>query len=245
MQQPSINPNTPKFFGRRKGRTIRCAKSALLADFLPSLRISNTTEISTQMFGCPVEKIYLEIGFGNGEHLAEQARRNPKIGFIGAEVFQNGVANLLSLITGIKIKDELPETIKLSDGRVDNIRIFDDDMRLLFQRIPDNSLDKVFLLFPDPWPKKRHAGRRFVNPENLRELSRCLKKGGILRIATDHKVYKHWTLHQLHDCPFFAWTATCGNDWKHEPIDWVQTKYQRKALREGRRAVFLDYKNIK
>ncbi len=245
MYQSEQNTNIPKFFGRRKGRTIRCAKSTLLTDFLPHLRISETTELSHRMFGEPVEKIYLEIGFGNGEHLAEQALRNPKVGFIGAEVFQNGVANLLSLITGIKIKDELPETIKLSSERTDNIRIFDNDIRLLFKRIPDNFLDKVFLLFPDPWPKKRHANRRFVNPENLQELSRCLKKGGILRIATDHKVYKHWTLRQLHACPLFEWTATCGNDWKHEPSDWVQTKYQRKALREGRRAVFLDYKNIK
>ena len=96
----------------------------------------------------------------------------------------------------------------------------------------------------DPWPKKRHASRRFVNPDNLKELARILKKGGILRIATDHKVYKSWTLHQMHDCPDFRWTATCGNDWKKEPGDWVQTKYQRKAEREGRRAVFLDYERI-
>ena len=110
--------------------------------------------------------------------------------------------------------------------------------------MPNQFLDKIYLLFPDPWPKKRHASRRFVNPENLQELSRLLKKGGILRIATDHKVYKSWTLHQMHACPDFKWTATCGNDWKHEPADWVQTKYQRKAIREGRRAVFLDYEKV-
>lgn len=236
--------NAPKFFGRRKGRTIHCAKTTLLQKFLPQIRISPNTEISQNMFGAPVQKVYLEIGFGNGEHLAGQALKNPEVGFIGAEVFQNGVANLLSLITGIKIKDELPETITLSPERVDNIRVFDDDMRLLFARIPDNFLDKVFVLFPDPWPKKRHASRRFINPDNLREIARCLKTGGILRVATDHKVYKHWTLHQMHDCPSFRWTARCGNDWKHEPADWVQTKYQRKALREGRRPVFLDYEKI-
>lgn len=236
--------NAPKFFGRRKGRTIHCAKTTLLQKFLPQIRISPNTEISQNMFGTSVRKVYLEIGFGNGEHLAGQALKNPEIGFIGAEVFQNGVANLLSLITGIKIKDELPETITLSPERVDNIRVFDDDMRLLFARIPDNFLDKVFVLFPDPWPKKRHASRRFINPDNLREIARCLKTGGILRVATDHKVYKHWTLHQMRDCPCFRWTARCGNDWKHEPADWVQTKYQRKALREGRRPVFLDYEKI-
>jgi len=234
----------PKFFGRRKGRTIRCAKSTLLADFLPQIRLTPQTKINLQMYGVPVNKMYLEIGFGNGEHLAEQALRHPDIGFIGAEVFQNGVANLLTLITGIKIKDDLPQTIRLSPDRVDNIRIFDDDVRLLFAQIPDNSLDKIFLLFPDPWPKKRHADRRFINPDNLKQLARCLKTGGILRIATDHKIYKHWVLHQLHDFPAFQWTATCGNDWKHEPTDWIQTKYQSKAIREGRRPVFLDYQKI-
>lgn len=237
--------DTPKFFGRRKGRTIRCAKTALLNNFLPQIKINDTTPITNRLFGTDIKKVYLEIGFGNGEHIAAQALKNPDIGFIGAEVFQNGVANLLSLITGIKTKDEIPDTIRLTGNRVDNIRIFDDDIRLLFARIPDSFLDKVFVLFPDPWPKKRHANRRLINQDNLNEIARCLKSGGILRIATDHKVYKHWVLHQLHECPHFKWTATCGNDWKHEPSDWVQTKYQRKAIKEGRRTVFLITKEYK
>lgn len=235
----------PKFFGRRKGRTIRKAKTTLLEAFLPQIKITPSTILTKQdLFGKPVKQVYLEIGFGNGEHLAGQAKNNPEIGFIGAEVFQNGVANLLSLITGIKEGTDLPETIHLEAERADNIRVHDDDMRLLFSRIPDNFLDKVFVLFPDPWPKTRHASRRFINPENLQEISRILKKDGILRVATDHKVYKSWTLHQMHNCPQFIWTATCGNDWKHEPIDWVETKYQRKAIREGRKPVFLDFKKV-
>lgn len=235
----------PHFFGRRKGRVIRKTKTTLLESFLPNLRISKNTAFDKEtLFGTEVDEICLEIGFGNGEHIAGQARINPRTGYIGAEVFQNGVANLLSLITGIKITADLPEKITLEPGRVDNIRIWDDDIRLLFKNMPDQFLDKIYLLFPDPWPKKRHASRRFVNPENLQELSRLLKKGGILRIATDHKVYKSWTLRQMHACPDFKWTATCGNDWKHEPADWVQTKYQRKAIREGRRAVFLDYEKV-
>ena len=209
------------------------------------MRISKNTAFDKEtLFGTEVDEICLEIGFGNGEHIAGQACKNPRTGYIGAEVFQNGVANLLSLITGIKITADLPEKITLEPGRVDNIRIWDDDIRLLFKNMPNQFLDKIYLLFPDPWPKKRHASRRFVNPENLQELSRLLKKGGILRIATDHKVYKSWTLHQMHACPDFKWTATCGNDWKHEPADWVQTKDQRKAIREGRRAVFLDYEKV-
>ena len=235
----------PHFFGRRKGRVIRKTKTTLLESFLPALKIEEDTNFKApDLFGVPVKQICLEIGFGNGEHLAGQAKNNPDIGYIGAEVFQNGVANLLSLITGIKVTSDLPQTITLEKGRVDNIRIWDNDIRLLFKSMPNNFLDKVYLLFPDPWPKKRHASRRFVNQENLKELARILKKGGILRIATDHKVYKSWTLHQMHDCPLFRWTATCGNDWKHEPQDWVQTKYQRKAIKEGRRAVFLDYEKL-
>lgn len=235
----------PHFFGRRKGRVIRKTKTTLLETFLPTLKIDEHTNFKApDLFGVPVKQICLEIGFGNGEHLAGQAKNNSDVGYIGAEVFQNGVANLLSLITGIKVTADLPETITLETGRVDNIRVWDNDIRLLFKSMPDNFLDKVYLLFPDPWPKKRHASRRFVNKDNLKELARILKPGGILRIATDHKVYKSWTLNQMHDCPLFRWTATCGNDWKHEPKDWVQTKYQRKALKEGRRPVFLDYEKL-
>lgn len=235
----------PKFFGRRKGRIIRKAKSTLLDTFLPRIRINEDTPIdASKLFPVPVKKICLEIGFGSGDHLAGQALNNPDTGFIGAEVFQNGVANLLTLITGIKEGTDIPAEINLLPGRVDNIRVFDDDIRLLFKRLPDGFLDCVYLLFPDPWPKKRHASRRFVNPDNLKELARILKKGGILRIATDHKIYKGWTLRQMHECPDFRWTATCGNDWKHEPAGWVQTKYQRKAIRKGRRPVFLDYERL-
>lgn len=241
----NTNLETPKFYGRRQGRRIRKAKSTLLEAFLPKLSISNDQKLNKDsLFSYPVKQICLEIGFGNGEHLAGQALRNPENGYIGAEVFKNGVANLLSIITGIKEGDNLPEKIELLPEYKDNIRIFSDDIRLLFKQIPDNFLDKIFVLFPDPWPKKRHADRRFINQENLKEISRILKKGGILRVATDHKIYKGWTLRQLHENPNFRWTARCGNDWKHEPRDWVQTKYQRKAIREGRRAVFLDFERL-
>lgn len=235
----------PKFFGRRKGRIIRKAKSTLLERFLPQIQITADTPLTQEsLFDFPVKELCLEIGFGNGNHLAGQALQHPENGYIGAEVFQNGVANLLTLLTGIKEGDSLPSSIKLLPERRDNIRVYADDIRLLFKNMPNHFLDKVFLLFPDPWPKKRHASRRFINPDNLQELARIIKHGGILRIATDHKVYKSWTLHQMHQDPNFVWTATCGQDWKHEPSDWVKTKYQQKALREGRRPVFLDYRRI-
>ena len=234
----------PKFYGRRRGRKIRKAKSGLLDRFLPCLNISDKQTIAPNIFGTPVKEIWLEIGFGNGEHIAFQSRNHPDIGFIGAEVFQNGIANLLSLITGIKENADMPKEIKLLPNRSDNLRIWSDDVRLLFSQIPDGLLSKVFLLFPDPWPKKRHASRRFVNPDNLKELARILKKGGILRIATDHPIYKTWTLRQMHADSNFRWTAKTGNDWRKPPSDWVETKYQRKAILEGRRPIFLDFERL-
>ena len=125
-----------------------------------------------------------------------------------------------------------------------NIRVFDDDVRLLFSLLPSASFDKIFLLFPDPWPKTRHANRRFVNPDNLRELARLLKKGGILKIATDHPVYKKWTLDVMHRNKDFRWTAKCSDDWRYPPADWFETKYQRKAIREGRRPVFFEFERV-
>ena len=235
----------PKFFGRRKGRTIRKTKNILLDRFLPLIRINeNTCFDKKTLFGCEVDKINLEIGFGDGVHLAGQAANYPNIGFIGIEVFQNGVANLLTLITGVKHGQNIPEKIELLEGRKDNIRVFDDDARLLFNKIPDGFVDRVFLLFPDPWPKKRHADRRFVNPDNLKELARIIKKGGVLRIATDHKVYKSWTLRKMSECSSFRWTAKCSDDWRNPPLDWVETKYQQKAIREGRKPVFFEYERI-
>ena len=251
IEKMLLTDNQPKFYGRRQGRKLRKAKSTLLDSFLPQVILSPQTEFNKDtLFGHPVKKVCLEIGFGNGEHIAGQALNNPDCGFIGAEVFKNGIASLLGLLTGIKEGSDLPEKITLLSGRKDNIRIFNDDVRLLFSRIPDGFLDKVFVLFPDPWPKKRHAFRRFINPDNLKEISRILKKGGMLRVATDHKIYKGWALHQT--CSFtnengekvFRWTAKCSNDWRLPPRDWVETKYQRKALAEGRKPVFLDFEKI-
>ncbi len=231
----------PHFYGRRQGRRLRKAKSVLMESFLPTVKLNADNPLD---FPFHPQKIYLEIGFGDGDHLAGHSLKHKDIAYIGAEVFKNGIANLLSLITEIKQNDEIGDDIKLLNERSDNLRIWDDDIRLLFPLLPDECLDMVFLLFPDPWPKKRHASRRFINPENLKTLARILKPNGILRVATDHMVYKTWTLRQMKDCPFFEWTATCGNDWKHEPADWVETKYQRKAIREGRKPVFLDFAKV-
>ena len=238
--------SAPKFFGRRKGRTIRKAKTYLLENFLQKIAINEKTPFDAQtMFGIIPDEIHLEIGFGDGGHLAELSKLKPNIGFIGVEVFQNGIANLLSLLTNIKDAEHKIENPTLAPNRTDNVRVFADDVRLLFSRIPDSFIDKIYLLFPDPWPKNRHAERRFINPDNLKEMARILKKGGILQIATDHKVYKHHVLHTMHVCKDFIWTAKTSADWRDEPQDWVQTKYQRKALREGRKPVFFEYQCVK
>lgn len=237
----------PKFFGRRQGRKLHKAKSFLLEVFLPQIHINLQQKIDIKKCFPVVKKKYcLEIGFGDGEHIAELARREPDVGFVGIEVYKNGVANLLTIITGIKngTEADLAQEIKLQANREDNIRVFDDDARLLFSSLLDASFDKIYLLFPDPWPKTKHAGRRFVNPENLKELARVLKKGGILQIATDHPVYKKWTLDIMHQNKDFVWTAKCSNDWRNSPKDWCETKYQRKAIREGRRPVFFEFERI-
>ena len=236
------NVSAPKFFGRRKGRTVRKAKLFLLDNLLPQMRISEASDFDKDnMFGAKKREICLEIGFGDGQHIYGQAKNNPDVGYVGVEVFKNGVANLLSLISGVKEGDNLPETISLDDQEVQNIRVFDDDVRLLFERIPDGFFDKIYLLFPDPWPKKKHADRRFVNPANLDEIYRLLKKGGLFRVATDHPVYKRHVLRTMHKDTRFTWTAKTSNDWRNEPADWVKTKYQMKAIREGRRPVWFNY----
>ncbi len=236
---------TPKFFGRRKGRVIRKAKSFLLDEFLSQISVPKQGMLDFDtLFSSQFQKICLEIGFGDGAHLAGLALKEKTTGFIGVEVFKNGVASLLTSLTGIKNAEAITDDVSLTSDRADNIRIFDDDVRLLFERIKSHSLDKIYLLFPDPWPKKRHAKRRFINPDNLKELARILKKGGILQIATDHPVYKAHVLRTMHECPDFIWTAKSSNDWRYPPKDWVETKYQKKALNEGRRPVFFEYQKI-
>lgn len=237
----------PKFFGRRKGRVIHKAKSFLLENFLPRVLLSANEKIDLRKsFGWSADKFYLEIGFGDGEHLAALSESQPEAGFVGVEVYRNGVANLLSLITGVKEgnAENLSENIGIKHGRSDNVRIFDDDVRILFKVLPDAAFDKIFLLFPDPWPKTKHEGRRFINDDNLKELARLLKKGGILQVATDHPVYKRWTLKVMHKNENFRWTAKTSDDWRYPPADWAETKYQRKAVREGRRPVFFEFERL-
>ena len=246
MKTTMNNLEKPQFFGRRKGRIIHKAKSFLLDNFLPCMLLDSTHKNNmAECFGVSKSKYYLEIGFGVGDHLAALAKRMPDVGFVGVEVYQNVVAQLLSLLTGLKKGNpEDLQQVALETGRADNVRIYNDDVRLLFDALPDAAFDKIYLLFPDPWPKKRHAERRFINPDNLKELARLLKKGGILQVATDHPIYKRWTLETMHNNPHFRWTAKTSDDWRNPPADWVETKYQRKAVKEGRRPVFFEFERL-
>lgn len=168
----------------------------------------------------------LEVGFGGGEHLAFQAARHPRTGFIGAEPFLNGVAKLLALI---------------DEEKLDNIRVLHGDARPLIEALPAARFSRIFVLHPDPWPKKRHYKRRMISPWFFNEAARLLKSGGVLRVASDIPDYVRWTLMHAQGAKDFAWTAERAADWKERPADWCETRYEAKAIREGRPPCYLEF----
>ena len=161
------------------------------------------------------------------EHLAWQAHQNPNVGIIGCEPFINGIAKLL---------------VAIEEQRLPNVRIFDGDARDLLPCFTDNSLAKAFLLYPDPWPKRRHHKRRFVNQRTLAEIHRCLQPDGILRVASDIPDYVRWTLFEVHKHGGFIWTAESPQDWRARPQDWPATRYEAKAMQEGRTPSYLEFR---
>ena len=220
-----------QLYGRRQGRRLRAGQQVLVANLLPKLRIAlpepGATLDPDALFGRKASDVWLEIGFGGGEHLAWQAARHPEIGFIGAEFFLNGVASLLG---------------HLARGGIANVRIHPEDARPLLHALPDRSVGRAFLLFPDPWPKARHTRRRFVSPENLAELARILKPGAELRIASDDPGYVASALEHLTRSPDFEWLARGPSDWRERPEDWPATRYEEKALKAGRRPAYLRFR---
>lgn len=178
-------PEDRRFYGRRKGRPLRKGQQQLIDTLLPRLAIAlpNAGKLDPKaLFPRNTAQVWLEIGFGGGEHLAEQARANRDVGLIGCEVFLNGIATLLA---------------QVSAGGLDNVRVYPEDARDLLDALPDASLDRVFLLFPDPWPKRRHADRRFIQPANLDLLARLMKPGAEFRVASDDPTYVGWALARL------------------------------------------------
>ena len=214
-------------FGRRRGRRLGKEQSGRISELLPkfALTIPQTGRLELSAGPCPPQRdLWLEIGFGAGEHLAVQAERHSDVSLIGCEVFEPGIARLLAHI---------------EHRHIDNIRIFVDDARLLLAALPPSSIDRVFILFPDPWPKRRHEKRRLVSSETLDALAETMKDGAELRFATDDDNYLTWVLERVTDHPSFKWPARGLRDWRARPIDWPPTRYEEKARAAGRTPTFL------
>lgn len=220
-------------YGRRRGRRLRPARQRLVDALLPRLNVdlSRAPADPRGWFGRAVREVWLEVGFGSGEHLAAQAAAYPDVGFIGCEPYLNGVAKLLTAIG----EDG-------NDARLDTIRILMDDARPLLDHLAAGSLGRCFVLFPDPWPKTRHHRRRFIAPAQLDRLARLLAPGAELRIATDHMGYLRWILQHCLAHPDFEWLARRAADWRVRPFDWPPSRYEEKALARGAACVYLRFR---
>ena len=220
------------FYGRFKGKRLSTAQlGSLLTEFKKYSLKNITWEENPQRNKIKLSEIFdkkpvwLEIGFGGGEHLIHQAKLNPEIGFIGCDPYQNGVAKLM---------------VKLTADPCENIKLYDGDVRNIFDVLAKNSISKVFLLYPDPWPKKRHHRRRFVTQEFLVPLYESMKPGSILRIATDIDDYVRQALQEVPRAGF-QWLATDASDWRIPWQDWVSTRYELKALNQERTPHYLTF----
>jgi tRNA (guanine-N7-)-methyltransferase len=207
-------------YGRLKARPLKPRQAGLLASELPRL----AWRLGEDPRGAG-RAVWLEIGFGGGEHLAEQAARHPEALLIGAEPFVNGVASAVR---------------HLHERALSNVRLHQGDARELLAALPDASLDRVFILFPDPWPKTRHRKRRLIQDETVAELARTLKRGGALRFATDWRDYAAWTLERMLKNAAFGWTAEGPGDWRAPPEDHVTTRYEEKRLGDTA-PIFLEF----
>jgi tRNA (guanine-N7-)-methyltransferase len=218
------------FYGRRKGKQLRPGQRQALETVLPALLIDLSQpppETLGPLFEKPAEAFRLEIGFGGGEHLLHEAKAHPEVGFIGVEPFENGMAKAVTAIAREGIR---------------NIRLYDEDAAPLLDWLPAAALERIDLLYPDPWPKKRHFKRRFVNAANLKRIARCLVPGGTFRFASDIESYVEWTLDAVADSD--ALVLENGPSGAHgEPwADWPGTRYEAKAIRAGRRPAYLTFR---
>ncbi len=220
------------FFGRRKGHKLRPRQAELLHTLLPRLALDLSHPAPADLrtlFPVPVTAVALEIGFGGGEAMVAQAQAQPATGFIGVEPFVNGMAKALSAIEG---------------ARLQNIRLHFDAAAKLIAWLPDASLTRIDLIHPDPWPKRRHWKRRFVQDATVAQLARLLQRGGEFRFATDVADYAAWTLQRLLRSPAFAWTAQCADDWRKPWSGFTPTRYHAKAARAERPTCFLTFRKL-
>lgn len=207
-----------RLYGRAQGHPLRDNAQRLVDELLPRLAVPDDGPLTAQRLFGDDRPLALEVGFGKGEHLAFQAARRPDWGFIGAEPYLNGVAGLLADVEA---------------GGLANVRIHRGDALDLLERLPDASLEAVYLLHPDPWPKARHAKRRFVNPGPVGLVAAKLKPDGEFRIATDHVNYMRHAMVQMQHADAFTWTAETPADWEDIPADWPDTRFAEKARRLG------------
>ena len=225
----NATPSREQFYGRRRGRPLRVGQRERQVHLLPvlSFALPGTGKLNpASLFPGPPSDIWLEIGFGGGEHLAEQAARRPDIGFVGCEVFENGVAKLLG---------------EVERRGLGNVRVYADDVRPLLATLAPRSIGRVFILFPDPWPKTRHHRRRLVAPPTLERLAEIMKDGAELRLATDDPSYLSWMLEHVTAHPAFVWTARRPADWRDRAEDWPATRYEEKARKARRMPAFLRF----
>jgi tRNA (guanine-N7-)-methyltransferase len=220
------------FFGRRKGHKLRPHQAWLIDTLLPRLAIDLSRPAPAELamlFPVPVNDIQLEIGFGGGEYLIAQAQERPRIGFIGVEPFVNGMAKALAAI---------------ESGKLQNIRLHFDDAVNLVAWLPQNALARIDLIHPDPWPKRRHWKRRFVQDATVSRLARILRPGGEFRFVTDIADYAAWTLQRLLRSADFEWTAQSADDWRNPWPGFIHTRYHAKAAREARASCFLIFRKV-
>jgi tRNA (guanine-N7-)-methyltransferase len=220
------------FFGRRKGHRLRSHQADLIEHLLPHLAIDIATRAPSglaTLFSPPAEGVRLEIGFGGGEHLIAEARAFPHAGFIGCEPYVNGMAKILA---------------QIETHNIGNIKLFAGDAAGLLAWAPPRSLDRIDLVHPDPWPKRRHWKRRLVQDLNVAAMARVLKPSGEFRFVSDIDDYVAWTLAHLARSPDFVWLAERADDWRLPWEGYTMTRYGRKAAREGRRATYLRFRRV-
>ncbi len=222
------------FFGRRKGKRLRQGQEERLETLLPRLILPRgnaplSREDLAGLFGFAPDDLVLEIGFGGGEHLAHRAQESPQTGFIGCEPFVNGMVKLLGEVEARDLR---------------NIRLWDEDASLLLPRLPEAAFGRIYLLYPDPWPKRRNRKRRFVSPDNLAAIARLLRPGGTFHFASDIDDYVGWTLVRAAAEPHLRWEARGPDDWREPYSGWPGTRYEAKAIREGRRPSYLTFARV-
>lgn len=221
-----------RLHGRQKGHPLRVRQARLIETLLPRLRVPLDEPCPADLktlFPVPVDAVHLEIGFGGGEHLAFRAGDNPGLGYIGCEPFVNGVAKVL---------------VEVEERALANIRLHDDDASQVIDWLPDAALDRVWLLYPDPWPKRRHRKRRFLSGDNLDALARVMKPGAELRFATDIADYADRSLRLIAGRDDFEWTARRGDDWRIPWQPWPGTRYEAKAIKAGRMPCYLTFRRL-